>query len=54
MSITGAADADGGSPTKVGVAISDVATGMLGAVSVLAALLGAGRDERRRRLGPRR
>jgi crotonobetainyl-CoA:carnitine CoA-transferase CaiB-like acyl-CoA transferase len=39
MSITGAADADGGSPTKVGVAISDVTTGMLGAVSVLAALL---------------
>ena len=32
MSITGAADADGGEPTKVGVAISDVVTGMLGAV----------------------
>jgi crotonobetainyl-CoA:carnitine CoA-transferase CaiB-like acyl-CoA transferase len=42
MSITGASDADGGSPTKVGVAISDVATGMLGAVSVLAALVGRG------------
>ncbi len=40
MSITGAADADGGHPTKVGVAISDVVTGMLGAVSVLAALVG--------------
>ncbi len=40
MSITGAPDADGGRPTKVGVAISDVVTGMLGAVSVLAALLG--------------
>ena len=40
MSITGAADADGGEPTKVGVAISDVVTGMLGAVSVLAALVG--------------
>src|SRR4249919_312397 len=40
MSITGAADAEGGAPTKVGVAITDVATGMLGAVSVLAALLG--------------
>jgi crotonobetainyl-CoA:carnitine CoA-transferase CaiB-like acyl-CoA transferase len=40
MSITGAADADEGGPTKVGVAISDVATGMLGAVSVLAALIG--------------
>jgi crotonobetainyl-CoA:carnitine CoA-transferase CaiB-like acyl-CoA transferase len=40
MSITGAPDADGGQPTKVGVAISDVMTGMLGAVSVLAALVG--------------
>ena len=40
MSITGAADDEGGTPTKVGVAISDVVTGMLGAVSVLAALLG--------------
>jgi crotonobetainyl-CoA:carnitine CoA-transferase CaiB-like acyl-CoA transferase len=39
MSITGAPDAEGGGPTKVGVAITDVATGMLGAVSVLAALL---------------
>jgi crotonobetainyl-CoA:carnitine CoA-transferase CaiB-like acyl-CoA transferase len=39
MSITGAADADGGGPTKVGVAISDVVSGMLGAVSVLAALV---------------
>ena len=39
MSITGAPDAEGGEPTKVGVAISDVVTGMLGAVSVLAALL---------------
>jgi crotonobetainyl-CoA:carnitine CoA-transferase CaiB-like acyl-CoA transferase len=45
MSITGAPDAEGGGPTKVGVAISDVVTGMLGAVSVLAALLGR---ERRR------
>ncbi len=36
MSITG--DPDGG-PRKVGVAISDVATGMFGAVSVLASLL---------------
>ena len=40
MSITGAPAADGGGPTKVGVAISDVVTGMLGAVSVLAALVG--------------
>jgi crotonobetainyl-CoA:carnitine CoA-transferase CaiB-like acyl-CoA transferase len=38
MSITGAPDAEGGQPTKVGVAIADVATGMLGAVGVLAAL----------------
>jgi crotonobetainyl-CoA:carnitine CoA-transferase CaiB-like acyl-CoA transferase len=40
MSITGAPDTDGGEPTKVGVAISDVVSGMLGAVSVLAALVG--------------
>ncbi len=39
MSITGPAVEDGGGPTKVGVAISDVMTGMLGAVSVLASLL---------------
>ena len=38
MSITGATDPDGGGPTKVGVAIVDLATGMLGAVHVLAAL----------------
>jgi len=42
MSITGAPDAEGGSATKVGVAISDVTTGMLGAVSVLAALVRRG------------
>ena len=46
MSITGAPDADGGGPTKVGVAISDVVTGMLGAVGVLAALVGRERDGR--------
>jgi crotonobetainyl-CoA:carnitine CoA-transferase CaiB-like acyl-CoA transferase len=40
MSITGASDEDGGTPTKVGVAISDVVSGMLGAVGILAALLG--------------
>ena len=40
MSITGATDADGGRPTKVGVAISDVVTGLFGAVSVLASLVG--------------
>ena len=46
MSITGAPDADGGRPTKVGVAISDVVTGLFGAVSVLAALVGRGRAPR--------
>jgi crotonobetainyl-CoA:carnitine CoA-transferase CaiB-like acyl-CoA transferase len=44
MSITGAADEDGGTPTKVGVAISDVVSGMLGAVGVLAALVARERD----------
>ncbi|MBA3779046.1 MAG: CoA transferase, partial [Chloroflexi bacterium] len=39
MSITGQPDQRGGRPTKVGVAIADLATGMLGAVAVLAALL---------------
>jgi crotonobetainyl-CoA:carnitine CoA-transferase CaiB-like acyl-CoA transferase len=43
MSITGARDEDGGAPTKVGVAISDVVTGLFGAVSVLAGLLGRAR-----------
>jgi formyl-CoA transferase len=38
MSITGQPDEAGGEPTKVGVAITDLATGMLGAVAVLAAL----------------
>ncbi len=45
MSITGFVDADGGYPTKVGVAISDVVTGLFGAVSVLAALLGRERGK---------
>jgi crotonobetainyl-CoA:carnitine CoA-transferase CaiB-like acyl-CoA transferase len=40
MSITGATDADGGRPTKVGVAIADVATGMHAAIGILAALAG--------------
>ncbi len=40
MSITGAADAAGGEPTKVGVAVSDVVTGLFGAIGVLAALAG--------------
>jgi crotonobetainyl-CoA:carnitine CoA-transferase CaiB-like acyl-CoA transferase len=42
MSITGEPDADGGRPTKVGVAISDVLTGLNGAVAILAALLARG------------
>jgi crotonobetainyl-CoA:carnitine CoA-transferase CaiB-like acyl-CoA transferase len=42
MSITGAPDADGGGPTKVGVAMSDVLTGLNGAVAILAALLARG------------
>ena len=40
MSITGFPDAEGGMPTKVGVAIADLATGMLGATAILAALAG--------------
>ena len=48
MSITGPADGEpGGGPTKVGVAISDVLTGLNGAVAILAALVG--REPRRRR-----
>lgn len=38
MSITGMPDDEGGGPTKVGVAIADLTTGMLGAVAILAAL----------------
>ncbi len=44
MSITGDPDGVGGRPTKVGVAISDVATGLFAAVGILAALLGRERD----------
>jgi crotonobetainyl-CoA:carnitine CoA-transferase CaiB-like acyl-CoA transferase len=44
MSITGGTDEDGGGPTKVGVAIADVATGLQAAVAILAALVGRGRD----------
>lgn len=40
MSITGDPDEVGGHPTKVGVAISDVVTGLHGAVAVLATLAG--------------
>jgi len=39
MSITGFPDDAAGSPTKVGVAISDIASGLFGAVAVLAALV---------------
>jgi crotonobetainyl-CoA:carnitine CoA-transferase CaiB-like acyl-CoA transferase len=52
MSITGGLDREGGEPTKVGVAISDVASGLQGAVAILAALLareradGPGRGQR--------
>jgi crotonobetainyl-CoA:carnitine CoA-transferase CaiB-like acyl-CoA transferase len=52
MSITGAPDTEGGGPTKVGVAISDVVTGMLGAVSVLGALVGRERGLPDRPEGP--
>jgi crotonobetainyl-CoA:carnitine CoA-transferase CaiB-like acyl-CoA transferase len=44
MSITGAPDKDGGHPTKVGVALADVATGMHAAVGILAALAGRERQ----------
>ena len=46
MSVTGFAEAVGGEPTKVGVAITDVVTGLLGAVGILAAL----RDGRGQRI----
>ena len=45
MSITGQADDEGGGPTKVGVAISDVVTGLQGAVAILAALMGRERAD---------
>lgn len=38
MSITGQTDAAGGGPTKVGVAVTDLATGLHAAVGILAAL----------------
>jgi crotonobetainyl-CoA:carnitine CoA-transferase CaiB-like acyl-CoA transferase len=44
MSVTGHPDSEGGHPTKVGVAISDVATGLLGAVAVLGGLVGRERS----------
>ena len=39
MSITGESDAEGGRPTKVGVAIADIMAGMYAATAVLAALV---------------
>ena len=45
MSITGDRDRDAGHPTKVGVAISDVVTGLYAVIGILAALIG--RDEAR-------
>ncbi len=39
MSITGEADADAGSPTKVGVAISDIVAGLFATIGILAGLL---------------
>ena len=44
MSITGAPERDGGEPTKVGVAISDVVSGLFGTIAVLAALLERGQS----------
>ncbi|CAN5800039.1 CaiB/BaiF CoA-transferase family protein [soil metagenome] len=38
MSVTGFADEEGGQPTKLGVAITDIVTGLFGAVGILAAL----------------
>ncbi|MEA2548838.1 MAG: hypothetical protein QOE42_1436 [Chloroflexota bacterium] len=43
MSITGEPDEAGGRPTKVGAAISDVLTGLNGAVAILAAVIGRDR-----------
>ena len=58
MSITGDADGEGGHPTKVGVAISDLVTGLYAVIGILAALLERGRSGRAgpagRRLAPRR
>src|SRR5664279_5520570 len=45
MSITGFPDVEAGAPAKVGVAIADVVTGILGSTAVLAALEGRGRAD---------
>ena len=44
MSITGDDDADGGHPTKVGVAISDVVSGLFATIGILAGLLARRQD----------
>ncbi|MFT5500449.1 MAG: crotonobetainyl-CoA:carnitine CoA-transferase CaiB-like acyl-CoA transferase, partial [Woeseiaceae bacterium] len=44
MSITGTADSEGGSPQKVGVAISDIMAGMYAVTAILAALAARERD----------
>jgi crotonobetainyl-CoA:carnitine CoA-transferase CaiB-like acyl-CoA transferase len=51
MSVTGDPDPDGGHPTKVGVAISDVVTGLFAAIGILAAIIG--RDRGGERTGQR-
>ena len=38
MSVTGYSTEEGGGPTKVGVAISDIVTGLMGTIGILAAL----------------
>jgi crotonobetainyl-CoA:carnitine CoA-transferase CaiB-like acyl-CoA transferase len=48
MSITGFPDDVGGSPTKFGVAISDIASGLFGAVALLAGLVERGGAAQRR------
>ena len=45
MSITGDAGEVGGHPTKVGVAISDVVTGLYAVIGILAALMSRDRDD---------
>ncbi len=46
MSITGAADNEGGGPQKVGVAIADIMAGMYAATAILAALAARDQDGR--------
>lgn len=45
MSVTGDAREDGGHPTKVGVAIGDVVTGLYAVIGILAALQARDRDD---------